>query len=358
MTRSVLGIALAGGVAAVLIVAGPGLADLPAGVSDVPDWFSAAPEQALVTAVAAAAWACLLWLCLGVVVGSFAALPGAAGRGAGRLARWMLPRALHRALEVGLGLTIVASSASGLLATSASASVLPRAPAAAMPDLGLPSTTGGAMPDLSLPSTTRTPAPPAPSSAGMPDLSPPAAPGPAAPPPAPTPGAAVGEFRRREPAHGQRRRLRHQGRVGRGRRAVPRVQPVEKPAVLKEVERVQRGKSAARPLATHDRGTRPEDGQPTGQSAGTPDSGRQIVDRLTVGVRQRIPDDEDEVDVADERRETSVRETANRIGAEEPRPEPFPAGVDSPAEHHLTFAGNDAHPSGEDALDPGPTGPR
>ncbi|WP_051466094.1 MULTISPECIES: LysM peptidoglycan-binding domain-containing protein [Pseudofrankia] len=201
MFRAVLPIALAGGVAAILLVAGPGLADLPTGVGDVPRWFSDAPEQALVTAVAAAAWACLLWLCLGVVIGSLAALPGAAGRGAGRLSRWMLPRALHRLLEVSLGLTIVASSAGGLIAaTPASASVPRDSPTAAQthafPDVSAPvvpapaqSGAPGSFPDLSAPVVNpRSPDLSAPVVSSGPGTSSPTRGGPA-PAPAPPPAA-------------------------------------------------------------------------------------------------------------------------------------------------------------------------
>jgi len=163
--RPLLGFAVAGAIAAVLLLAGPGLADLPSSVSDTPRWFTDAPEQALVTVVGAAAWACLLWLCVGVVLGSLAALPGTAGRTAARLARWMLPRVLRRALEVSLGLTLVAGSAGGLLAaTPASASAPaggPAATASAWPNLSTPG--GGAVtawPNLASPPGT--PAAPAP----------------------------------------------------------------------------------------------------------------------------------------------------------------------------------------------------
>jgi len=136
--------ALTVGIAAVLIVTGRGLFDLPSGIHDVGHWYSEDPTGALVTVVIGAAWCVLLWLCLGFAVGSLQVLPGLVGRLAGRLARWMLPRAMHRLLEVSLGLSIVASSAGGLIAaTPASASTLadtPRPAAAA---------TQQAWPDLS-----------------------------------------------------------------------------------------------------------------------------------------------------------------------------------------------------------------
>ncbi|MCK9897568.1 hypothetical protein MXD60_23730, partial [Frankia sp. AgB32] len=96
------------GTAIILIVFGPALADLPASIGAVPDWFTADPEQALVTVVAAVAWLCLLWLCLGVLLGVAAAIPGAAGRLSAALARLILPRAMRRLIEVGLGVTLVA----------------------------------------------------------------------------------------------------------------------------------------------------------------------------------------------------------------------------------------------------------
>ncbi|MCL9795378.1 hypothetical protein MXD58_013925, partial [Frankia sp. AgKG'84/4] len=96
------------GTAIILIVVGPAAADLPASAGSVPDWFTADPERALVTVVAAVAWLCLLWLCLGVLLGVAAAIPGAVGRLSAALARLILPRAMRRLLEVGLGVTLVA----------------------------------------------------------------------------------------------------------------------------------------------------------------------------------------------------------------------------------------------------------
>ncbi|MCM3885949.1 hypothetical protein ND747_20190, partial [Frankia sp. R82] len=109
-------------VAAVLIVFGPRAADLPAGLGDLPGWFTAAPEQGLVTIVAAVAWLCLLWLCLGVLLATAAAIPGGIGRLSAALARLVLPRAMRRLVEVGLGVTLVAGIGPVMTALPAMAS--------------------------------------------------------------------------------------------------------------------------------------------------------------------------------------------------------------------------------------------
>ncbi|CAO5147575.1 LysM domain-containing protein [Frankia sp. AiPs1] len=129
-------------VATLLIVFGPRAADLPSSVSAVPDWFSAAPEQGLATAVGAIAWLCLLWLCLGVLLAVAAAIPGGVGRLSAALARLILPRAMRRLVEVGLGITLVAGVGPVMAAMPAMASPAATSgagvgvTAAAWPDLG------------------------------------------------------------------------------------------------------------------------------------------------------------------------------------------------------------------------------
>ncbi|CAO5178272.1 eukaryotic-like serine/threonine-protein kinase [Frankia sp. AiPs1] len=80
------------GVAGTLWVFGPRFADLPAGVSDIPDWFQAAPERAMTVVLGTVAWLCLLWLSAGLLLGELAAaIPGRWGRGVSACAEWLLP---------------------------------------------------------------------------------------------------------------------------------------------------------------------------------------------------------------------------------------------------------------------------
>ncbi|MCK9932070.1 LysM peptidoglycan-binding domain-containing protein [Frankia sp. Mgl5] len=109
---------LALGVAAVLILLGPRLADLPSSPGDIPTWFADEPELAFANCLGIIAWICLLWLCAGVVLGVLAALPGAAGRVFAALARRVLPGAVRRIVEIGLGVTLVAASVSPVLGAS------------------------------------------------------------------------------------------------------------------------------------------------------------------------------------------------------------------------------------------------
>ncbi len=168
------GAAGAVGTAIILIVFGPRLADLPGSVGDVPGWFTAAPEQALVTVVGAVAWLCLLWLCLGVLLGVAAA--GAGGRLSAALARLILPRAMRRLIELGLGVTLVAGVAPVMaampavavgthpgpgIAVAASATSLdldrPATAvlgAAGLPDLDRPAPAAPQLPDLDRPAAT------------------------------------------------------------------------------------------------------------------------------------------------------------------------------------------------------------
>ncbi|WP_158230853.1 LysM domain-containing protein [Frankia sp. CcI49] len=106
------------GIAAVLVLLGPRLADFPSKPGEVWPWFRGTPELALANCLGLIAWICLLWLCAGVVLGALAALPGAAGRVFAALARRVLPRAVRRIVEVGLGVTLVAASVSPLVAAS------------------------------------------------------------------------------------------------------------------------------------------------------------------------------------------------------------------------------------------------
>ncbi|WP_163547580.1 LysM peptidoglycan-binding domain-containing protein [Candidatus Frankia nodulisporulans] len=137
-------------VAITLIAFGPRAADLPASFHDLPDWFTAAPEQGLVTIIAAVAWLCLLWLCLGVLLAAAAAIPGGLGRLSGALARLVLPRAMRRLVEVSLGVTLVAGIGPVMTALPAMANpVVPANPGAGV--------TAAAWPDLDRQAVSRTP---------------------------------------------------------------------------------------------------------------------------------------------------------------------------------------------------------
>ncbi|WP_055749654.1 LysM peptidoglycan-binding domain-containing protein [Frankia sp. AvcI1] len=182
------GAAGAAGTAIILIVFGPRLADLPAGVGDVPDWFTAAPEQALVTVVGAVAWLCLLWLCLGVLLGVAAAIPGGVGRLSAALARLVLPRAMRRMIELGLGVTLVAGVAPVMAA-------MPAAAAGGHPAIGVGVTAPATFPDLGRPAAIGLASAAAPASGhatGLPALDRPAATAPVAAPPGAAPPGAVG----------------------------------------------------------------------------------------------------------------------------------------------------------------------
>ncbi|WP_165485420.1 LysM peptidoglycan-binding domain-containing protein, partial [Protofrankia symbiont of Coriaria ruscifolia] len=134
---------LAGAVAAttltiIMVEVGPGRADLPSGLSAVPDWVEADPEHALTTVVGLAAWACLLWLCVGFILGALAALPGIGGRAAATVARRILPRALRHIVEVALGITLAAGTAAPALAVSPTAVTGPATVTAAVSSTAWP----------------------------------------------------------------------------------------------------------------------------------------------------------------------------------------------------------------------------
>ncbi len=135
------GAAAAAALTVLMIREGPQRTDLPGGISAIPDWVSADPEHALTTVVGLAAWACLLWLCGGFVLGVLAMLPGVGGRAAAAVARRVLPRTMRHVLEIALGVTIAAGTAAPALAATPMDAPIPAA---------IPST-GTAWPDLTRP---------------------------------------------------------------------------------------------------------------------------------------------------------------------------------------------------------------
>ncbi len=143
------GVIAAAALTALMIKEGPRWTDLPPGVTAVPEWVTADPEHALITVVGLAAWACLLWLCAGFVLGVLATLPGAGGRAAAAMARRILPRTLRHVLEIALGITLAAGTAVPAFAATPTEAAIPGA---------IPSTST-AWPDLARPSVPTTLAP-------------------------------------------------------------------------------------------------------------------------------------------------------------------------------------------------------
>lgn len=147
ISARVAGVTAALGVAVLLVLVGPRLADLPPGLGEVPSWFADEPERAFATTVGLIAWICLIWLCAGVILGALAALPGAVGRAAATLARWMLPRTLRRLVEVSLGVTLVAGSVVPALGATPAAAAAVSQDRAATTSTSSPDTPSG-FPDL------------------------------------------------------------------------------------------------------------------------------------------------------------------------------------------------------------------
>ena len=160
------------------------------------------PFAPLVGAVSLVAWAAALWLAVSVLVTVVGQCPGRTGRTGRALSRRLVPAAVHRTLQLSLGLTVAVSA---LGATSASAGV-PTAPAptswAAAPSAPDPvvasldwPTTGAVppTPSLSAGAPGAAPAAPAatPSPAASPSSTPAVPPVPAATPSARPPVAAV-----------------------------------------------------------------------------------------------------------------------------------------------------------------------
>jgi hypothetical protein len=155
---------LTGAAAAVTLIflmirEGPRHADLPHGISAIPDWVTTDPEHALATVIGLTAWACLLWLCAGFVLGALTTLPGAGGRAATALVRRILPRALRHILEITLGVALTAGTAAPALAATPMDALIPQTvPSTSTASTGTAST-GTAWPDLTRP---QLPAPPSP----------------------------------------------------------------------------------------------------------------------------------------------------------------------------------------------------
>ena len=70
----------------------------------------ASPETGLVVLLAWVGWACLAWLAVALTASVLSHAPGAAGRTADRVAGWVSPALLRRAVEAALGLSVVAGT--------------------------------------------------------------------------------------------------------------------------------------------------------------------------------------------------------------------------------------------------------
>ncbi|WP_250279155.1 LysM peptidoglycan-binding domain-containing protein [Frankia sp. Cppng1_Ct_nod] len=127
-----------------MIAAGPRRTDFPPDISALPSWINADPEHALTSVVGLAAWACLLWLCLGFLLGALATLPGVGGQMAALVARRILPRTLRHIIEITLGVTLAAGTAVPALAASPTAGTgttgAVTASATAWPDIDIQTT--------------------------------------------------------------------------------------------------------------------------------------------------------------------------------------------------------------------------
>ena len=158
------------------------------------------PTAPLVAVATLLAWACIAWLALVCVLATVAAVPGAVGRAAARLARVCTPWAVRRLLAGTLGISTLLAAPTAALADSTPGPIRPAS--ATTLDLGMdwPGLDQQAGPPAPAASTARPPAPapavpsPAASTPGAQTVGPTAGPaaGPAAGPTAPArPGPVV-----------------------------------------------------------------------------------------------------------------------------------------------------------------------
>jgi nucleoid-associated protein YgaU len=105
-------------------------------------WLShAAPDQAVVTLAAVAAWGCLGWLAVATLLAVAARLPGQAGRVATAVQHRLTPPTLRRLVEAALGAAVVTGAVGPSLPAAADAGA-PSAPSLDRPAGAL--ATGGA----------------------------------------------------------------------------------------------------------------------------------------------------------------------------------------------------------------------
>jgi nucleoid-associated protein YgaU len=83
-------------------------------------WVAAVgPDAAAAEVAGAALWLVAGWLAVGLSASAASVLPGVAGRGAARLARCTLPRAVYRLAAGAVGLGVLCSPAASVLASAA-----------------------------------------------------------------------------------------------------------------------------------------------------------------------------------------------------------------------------------------------
>ncbi|MCU1675729.1 MAG: Peptidoglycan-binding lysin domain protein [Frankiales bacterium] len=108
--RAPRALALSAAGAALLVVAGPA-GRLPS-VSALPEWLTTTPvDEALVTVAWLVGWVAVAWLTVITLLAAAAAAPGMSGACARWVLRLLAPRAVRRALEVALGVSLVAGPA-------------------------------------------------------------------------------------------------------------------------------------------------------------------------------------------------------------------------------------------------------
>ena len=178
-TTALTPVATAGAATAVLALAGPS----PAGIALLvgsPAAFSTeyGADAALAAAMALLGWAGVTWLCCTALLAVGAQLPGSIGRVLRPVSRYLVPKAVLRAVRAGLGTTVLTSgmvvstlSAASVPAfadapTSPSAAVASASPAGpSLPELDWPKlaegpTDAGVPKDAAVAATTSTPAAP------------------------------------------------------------------------------------------------------------------------------------------------------------------------------------------------------
>ena len=141
------------GAAALLLIQPAAVLPRPAQLTS---WLQTTPvDEAVLTVAAMLGWATVAWLTVIALLAAAAALPG----GLGALARWLLrliaPRAIRRAIELALGISLAAGPVFGGVAMAAAPPAAPHNAVLSVPSLDRPL---GAIPSLDRPSMTALPA--------------------------------------------------------------------------------------------------------------------------------------------------------------------------------------------------------
>ncbi len=145
--RALTALALGMAGAALLVVARPA-GRLPE-LSGLSAWLTETPaETAVLTLAWSLGWAAVAWLTAVAVLAAAAAVPGVTGGLARRLLGLVAPRAVRRALEVALGLSLAAGPLLGGVANAAAPPAAPHNAVLSVPSLDRPMT---AIPSLDRP---------------------------------------------------------------------------------------------------------------------------------------------------------------------------------------------------------------